>query len=53
MRNDFIVPIGLMVGSDSHGSLGTDQSRKTEGFCRRICDTVWRKKVAFKHCSTV
>ena len=35
MRNEFIVPIGLMVVwvvSESHGSLGTDQSQKTQGF---------------------
>ena len=31
MRNEFIVPIGLMVvwvANDSHGSLRTDQSQK-------------------------
>ena len=35
MRNEFIIPIGLMVVwvvSESHGSLGTDQSQKTQGF---------------------
>ena len=35
MRNEFIVPIGLnvvWVVSDSHGSLDTDQSQKTQGF---------------------
>ena len=39
MRNEFIVPIGLMVVwvvSDSHGSLGTDQSQKTQGFVLEI-----------------
>ena len=33
IRNEFIVPIGLMVDwvvSDSHGSLGTDQSKKSQ-----------------------
>ena len=35
MRNEFIVPIALMVVwvvSESHGSLGTYQSQKTQGF---------------------
>ena len=35
----FIVPIGLMavwVVSDSHGSVGTDQSQKTQGFVPQI-----------------
>ena len=35
MRNGFIVLIGLMVVwvvSESHGSLGTDQSQKTQSF---------------------
>ena len=35
----FIVPIGLMVVwvvSDSHGSLCTDQSQKTQGFVPQI-----------------
>ena len=39
MRNEFIVPIGLMVVqvvSDSHGSLGTDQSQKAKGFVSQI-----------------
>ena len=40
MRNEFIVPIGLMVVlvvSDSQtGSLGTDQSQKTQGFLSQI-----------------
>ena len=39
MRNEFIVSIGLMVVwviSDSHGSLGTDQSQKTQGFVSQI-----------------
>ena len=36
MINEFVVPISLMVVwvvSDSHGSLGTDQPQKTQGFC--------------------
>ena len=36
MRNEFIVPIGLMVVwvvSDSHGSHSTDQPQKTQCFC--------------------
>ena len=43
MRNEFILPIGLMVVwvvSDSHGSLGTNQSQKTQGFVSQICDTI-------------
>ena len=43
MRNEFIVPIiyciDLMVVwvvSDTHGSLGTDQSQKTQGFVSQI-----------------
>ena len=39
MRNEFIVSIGLMVVwvvSDSHGSLGTEQSQKTQGFVSQI-----------------
>ena len=39
MRNEFIVPIGLMVVwvvSDSHGSLGTDESQKTQPFVSQI-----------------
>ena len=39
MRNEFIVPNGLMVVwvvSDSHGSLGTDQFQKTQGFVSQI-----------------
>ena len=36
MRNEFIVPIGLMVVwvvSDSHGSLGTDSVSENPRFC--------------------
>ena len=43
MRNEFIVPIGLMVVwvvSDSHGCLGTDQSQKPKVLCRRFFDTI-------------
>ena len=39
LRDKVIVPIGLMVVwvvSDSHGSLGTDQSKITQGFVSRI-----------------
>ena len=39
MRNELIVPIGLMVVwvvSDSHGSLGTDQPQKTQGFVSQV-----------------
>ena len=39
MRNEFVVLIGLMVVwvvSDTHGSLGTDQSQKTQGIVSQI-----------------
>ena len=39
MRNEFIVPIDLMVVwvvCDSHGSLGTDESQKIQAFVSQI-----------------
>ena len=39
MRNEFIGPIGFMVVwvvSDSHGSLGTDQSHETQDSVSQI-----------------
>ena len=54
MRNEFIVPIGLMVVwvvSDSHGSLGTDQSQKTPRFC--VADFVTLSQSAEKRRKSV